>query len=517
MPIRAVSLLKEEWPKVLLAATLALGVLSLLLHWDLKPQIGDEGVTAVDAWRLVGGQLPQRDYFEIIPPLSALLLSWAFEAFGLSVAVLRSLGVVYGLLLLGLTWLVARRLSPHLWAQCLPLAVLVPFGVNAWPFPSHHWLADLFCLAALLALSAAASGPRTFLAAAVGGGMVAAACFTLQDQGGLAVVASLLPLFWIEPVRRLRYLGGVCVGGLAVALLIGALWLPADLGQLWQDWVLFPMGHYRRIPGNAVGIREGVAQMLREWDPAALGVAPLHAGSLALGSTLLLLLPLACIPSAWTLWKDRALPRAQSALLLGFAVAFLGTALHRWSLMNLIWAAPLPAVLVAAALARGGDGDRPWYRQWGRLVLLGLLAVFLTAGALRTAFVLRTPGHEVTGRAGTYRFFNPHQAKALQEFLDAIESRVPAGEGAFVRGYLPLVSFLALRPNPTPFTFYQQYGYHTPAQADRWTASLDAGPVRWGFASDSPLNPTDPSDSYLGAHYRVVWRNGTYCLWERTP
>jgi len=493
-----------------------LGALFLLVHFNLKPVAGDEGVTAVDAWRLLRGEVPQRDYFEIIPPLSAGLVSLFFRFLGLSVASLRAAGLFYGVALLGLTWAVARRFCENPLCQALPLAVLVPFGAGTWPFPSHHWLADLFCLLGLLALLQASESGRPFLWALAAGAAVAGACFTLQDQGGLALLAAALSLLWVDRGKRGRVAAGLALGGLFLALAIGLIWLPLDIPTLWHDWFSFPASHYRRVPDNAVGLWDGLRLLGDQWTSVAFRIAPVHAGAIALSSTLLFTLPLAFLAAAWALWRDREMPRLSWALLVGLAVASLGTALHRWSLMNLIWATPIPMVAVAAALERVGRAGGP-RRRMGTAVVVGiLLVVFLAAGGLRIAFVLRTRGHDVTGAAGTYRTFSPMEAQKLSEFAGAIESHLSPGEGAFVRGYIPLISFLTLRPNPTPFTYYQPgLGYHTPEQADRWCRSLERGPVRWGFSLDVPLDLTDPADAYLSGRYRVVWRNGVYALWEK--
>jgi len=507
-----------RWSGTLPVAVAGLGVLFLLAHLSLKPVVGDEGVTAVDAWRLLSGQVPHRDYFEVIPPLSAGVLSWTFRLFGVGVSSVRGLGFAYGVVLLLLTWALARRFCLTPLYQALPLAVLVPFGAGAWPFPSHHWLADLFCLGALLALAGASEGSWTFSRAAVGGGAIAAACFTLQDQGGLALLAALLPLPWIGRDFRKRYLSGLVLGGLAVAAAVSFLWLPPDPGLLGYDWFAFPALHYRQIPENAVGLMDSFSQLLGQWDPVALRIAPLHAGAVASASMLLFALPFCSLAGVWPLWRDRSLPRPVVVLLVAFTAASLGTALHRWSLMNLIWAIPIPAVAVAAALSRAPESWPSLARKGAVILTCTLLGVFLSAGILRGAFVLRNPGHKVTGLAGAYRTFNSHEAESLQGFLDAIETRVPRGEGAFVRGFIPLVSFLSLRPNPTPFTCYiPSLGYQTPAQAERLCRSIEERHVRWGISSDTPFDPTDPADVYLSARYRVVWRNGTYALLERRP
>jgi hypothetical protein len=329
------------------------------------------------------------------------------------------------------------------------------------------------------------------------------------------VVALLVVPWFVEPPRRRDYLLGLTAGGLAVAALVLFLWLPAAPGLLWHDWVTFPFFQYRRGTDNAVGLIEGCRQVVGQWDPTAFRIAPAYTTTIALASLALFLLPFAFPAAAASLWRDPEMRRSRWALLVGLGAAFVGTALHRWSLMNLIWAAPLPMVAASAALERASDSPRRPLRLLAGATALVLVATFLGFGILRIAFLLRTHGHAVSGPGGSYRTFNPLQARQLQELLDAIEANVPKGEGAFVRGNIPLVSLLTLRPNPTPFTIYLPSGYQTPDQANRWTRSLETRAVQWGFSPDTPPDPSDPADVYLISHYRVVWRNGTYSLWER--
>ncbi len=501
--------------------TVLLGALFLSLHFDLKPVVGDEGVTAVDAWRMTRGELPQRDYFEIIPPLSAWSLVAVFKVLGVSVVASRLLAVVYGLALLGLAWTASRALIRAPLYQASALAVLVPFGVGVWPIPSHHWLADLLLFAALLALLQAAR-EKTFLWAAAAGAALSATCFTLQDQGGLAALAVFgLVLPAADRTRRRPLALGLAAGGLLAAALLLAPLLSAGLPTLWSDWVMAPLTQYRRIPDNVVGLRAGWSQLLGQWAPEALRRAPLYTGTVALGSMVLYALPLLFPPVVFILWRSPGFGRYRVALLAALGLAFLGTAFHRWSLMNLIWAAPLPMLGAGILLDRLDEPDgtpRARFLSWlTRSCAAFLLLVFLGFGFLRCLFVLRTPGLPISGAAGSYRTFNPNEARQLQEFLDAIEARVPRDGPAFVRGYLPLVSFLALRPNPTPFTFYLPSGYHAPEQAARWTRALDEKRVPWGFSAAGGLDMADPADAYLAGHYSRVWQNQTYALWERKP
>jgi hypothetical protein len=51
-----------------------------------------------------------------------------------------------------------RKSIPISITSFLPLALLIPFGIGVWPFASHHWLADIFLLAALPVLDKAFNG-----------------------------------------------------------------------------------------------------------------------------------------------------------------------------------------------------------------------------------------------------------------------------------------------------------------------------------------------------------------------
>jgi hypothetical protein len=95
--------------------------------------------------------------------------------------------------------------------------------------------------------------------------------------------------------------------------------------------------------------------------------------------------------------------------------------------------------------------------------------------------------------------------------------RVPADAPAFCKGFIPLVSFLSGRPNPTPYTFLLTPGYNTDSQAREWMASLDARNIQWGFSERFTPRKGDLVDDYLLRVYRPVWNNEEYVLWQRIP
>ena len=200
----------------LLVCLLAVAFLSVRINKGIY--LGDEGVTCMAGWRIAQGQTPVADFFQLETPLPAYVLGLAFKVLGPTVATDRLLGLLYGLLLIALVYANAKvfLLSPI--TRAAALAFLIPFGVGAWPFPSHHWAVDLWLLLALWFLTREA--PSWKLAgAALGGGAAAMGALCLQDQGGYALlaVALLVPLA-LPPGWRLSFLGAWAGGAAAVPL-----------------------------------------------------------------------------------------------------------------------------------------------------------------------------------------------------------------------------------------------------------------------------------------------------------
>ena len=179
---------------LLLAILAALGALYYIHVFDMKLLPGDEGVALMNGWRLSMGEVPHRDFFVIVPPVSFLPTAAAFKLFGPSVAAGRTLAFLMAIALVLLVDLLVRKFGGGFFMRLLSLSVLVPYGVSYWPIPSHHWWADIFCLlsAVLLvsALDASSAGPvrRTRAISLFAGISAALAALSLQDQGAYFIL-----------------------------------------------------------------------------------------------------------------------------------------------------------------------------------------------------------------------------------------------------------------------------------------------------------------------------------------
>lgn len=489
--------------------------------FDLAIDVGDEGVTATQAWRVARGEVPGADFFEIIPPVSLLPPALSVAVFGPTVFAQRLLTLLYAALLILLTDALVSRYAKAWGPRALVALFLVPFGVYYWPMPSHHWAVDLLQLGALLALESAFRSPRPGRWGAAAGALSALALFTLQDQGALLLAA--LGLFLFLPAwRRGRLPRGLFAGfslGCAVVVAGVALWLlpRAGLGALWEQWCLFPLQNYKRLSGNQSEATSVLAYFEGLLRGGAFGRDPLFTSAFLIAQGFAaLLLPAAVPPLLALLWRrggEGFSPRL--ALLLCGCTAFLGTALRRYDIANLNWALPASLVLLAWALnlavARGG---------WTRRLALGgasLLAAAALFTGLHFALVNCAPqkGGGVRAPAGTLRFLSAQRASEIQGVLSAVESFVPAGEPMFCYGYAPLLNYLAQRPNPTPYAFVISPQYHTAPHVARWTGALESKGVRWGVGLRYPELPGDPAAAYLRERFEVVWSNGAFVLWRR--
>lgn len=499
-----------------LAVLLAVAFLAVRINKGIY--LGDEGVACMGAWRVASGQAAVADFFQIETPLSFWILGGFVKALGPTVLASRAAALVYGVALLGLvawvTGMFVRRPAP----RAAVLALLIPFGVGAWPFASHHWAVDLFLLAALGCLARGCEDDRV-LWPLLGGTFAAAGALSLQDQGGYAILlvsAAVLPA--LPAGKRFRYAaawgGGLAAAGAGAFLILLAG--GATLHQMIADWILFPSRRYGGLQGSMWEAAGGWSEVFSGLSLARLGAAPLYLPLTVLTYALLFLLPWAALAAAVPCVRRRWFDLPKSLLLVAFSLAFLGGAMHRWAIMNLVWAAPVPAVLAASwADHHWEDASRALRiaARWSTGACLALLLAFGAAGVLRQGLMR---GYAVSAAEGSLTTFDPVQAASLQAFLDAVEARVPRGVPAFSWGYIPLVNYLTGHPNPTRYSiFITTPPYNTPAQVEDWVGTVEREQVQWGFSHAFPVGPEDPIPPYLAKRFDVAWTNGAFTLWHR--
>jgi hypothetical protein len=150
---------------------------------------GDQIGFALDGSRIVAGELPFRDYFQIVPPGADFAYALLIKLFGLHTwtphIMMAALAAVATLLITLISMRVLRG-----FAVVLPGLFLVGFLMLVSLDGTHHWFSTVAALAALLILL---GGTTTRRIAAAGAFCGVTACFT-QTKG--ATVLAGFVVFW---------------------------------------------------------------------------------------------------------------------------------------------------------------------------------------------------------------------------------------------------------------------------------------------------------------------------------
>jgi hypothetical protein len=141
--------------------------------------------------RIVSGELPYRDYFEIVSPGTDLIYAFLIKCFGLRTWVPNLLMAVVGAAMACIITVAARRVLRGT-LSLLPALLFTGFILYASLDPTHHWFSTLAVMCAMLVLLDGTSMPRIAAAGALCG---LAACFT-QSKGATAVLSFLAYFLW---------------------------------------------------------------------------------------------------------------------------------------------------------------------------------------------------------------------------------------------------------------------------------------------------------------------------------
>jgi hypothetical protein len=501
---------------LLVLAVYVAAILIAVRNFDMGFNLGDEGVAAMGAWRIAQGQIPHRDFFEIIPPGSFLPTALAIGTLGPSVFALRLTALLLQFALLISADLSLKALSPNPVPRALLLLFLGGFGVPLWNMPSHHWFVDAAQLGAIACLAAGLRG-RAWLWGILGGGLSAYGVYCLQDQGGIFVLALGVGFFpWVEGKKARRILLQAWLIGLALVTLPFLLWLLPSAGpvELFHQWVVHPLTRYKRLEGHNPGLLGGFEEQIQLVTSGAWRRAPLFFGAYFTSALCIFLLPLSAFSACVAAARRRWVPRAVVGLYASGCLAAVATAARRWGLRNLDWAAPVLAVVVFWVLGRFLSD----HRMGIRLVARGCAATLAAAFGIYAASMYwvggRTDLPRLSSRAGSLRGVNPDQILPAQGLVDAVERLVPQGAPIFCKGYIPMVNFLVQRPNPARFNILLEPQYNTPLQVAEAMANLEEKHV--GFVVTKPgLDAASNMDRYLRENFRPIWRNDSFVLAAR--
>lgn len=433
----------------LVCVTLLLGFCLTIAwpRWRAGIDFGDEGFLAYGAVRVLGGELPHRDFVSLQPPLSFYTVALAFKLFGTSLVTLRAMGLSIFLLIALVLYAIARGLTTSLLALAagaaasvlgLPLFNFVPFAV--WQGIAATLLAALLYLRALTKNNA----PLAFLA-----GTATAVSLLLRHDQAVYFSMSIFALSILYPratdglsrakVARLFFLW---LGGFIFALLPLAWWWwgAGALPEMWRQLVQFPILVYGKTSGLPLPSiarqptgKDTAAALLFYFPPLVVSVAAicfLHRvgrGRLARNEAMLGFL------LVWSaLFYLQALTRSDlNHLLITLPPVFLLSAFCGQIFLDVLGQRAALRSIAAVAAAAGVAG------------FLWLVRPAILPGPARSTQLLGLRSGGVYLENGQW----------LTDFVTGVQNHVPPDRSVLVLPYQPMLYFLCERRNPTRWNY----------------------------------------------------------------
>lgn len=456
---------------------------------------GDQTGFVYAGSRLAAGELPYRDYFQIVPPGTDLTYALMIREFGLRLWIPH---VAMALLAAAAVLLMTRislRVLPGT-AAVVPGLLLIGFVLPISADATHHWFSTVVALAAVFVLLGGSTLERVAAAGALCG---LTACFT-QTKGAAMLMGFCIFFAWEAGLRKSSVAAVVrqcAVLGALAAIAFAAFNIyfitAAGLRQWWFCIIVYPLRYYSAPAVNNWRVLEH--DFGWHGGPVKWIAYPFIYATV----------PLACIiflAMTRRRWKDTD-ERWRELVLIALAgcFMFLPVALAP-SVKRVGSVAPLAMISLAWLLYRSGP--------LLRLLRLGLV---VGAGALAVALPVRTQTHWhafLDLPAGRTAF---HEKAQYDEYAWVLTHTHP---GQFFSGMPPMYVPLHL-VNPAAIAGYDTTEYTRPEQISALLQSLrtHAVPLMILPSEQKYLRPTGLSSDHLGPFLDYLYSN--YVLTRTFP
>jgi hypothetical protein len=492
------------WAMALLAAlTFAVCCLRLfvlphtpLLLWGDAPGYAIKGV------RILGGEVPYRDFFEFLTPGTDLVYAVLFRCFGVSLGVMHlTMAALAALAALWMTWCASRLVRG--WLVILPAVCLMGFVLCYSLDPTHHWFSTVALMGAVWMLFDGHSLARVAGAGAFCG---LAASFT-QTKGAAAVIGLVAYFIWIA-VREKDRTGQwwrrglvLCGSALVVFAVINVPFILATGVERWAwDVMVFPVRYFGTVSTN--GWTGAAAQFVESGGRLKWLTFPFQ----------FLLVPLTYVWFFVRLGRAKAEEREpwnQLVLVAVVGVAMLAAVAPALSIRRVSTVSPPAVVLLTWLLSRNG-------KLWPALVL-GAVSVAMPVAQIAETQLTHTRILDLPmGRVAI-----PYRADYYEVYRWMAANTKP---GQWYFGLAPLMLHLELR-DPTPLEQISPWEYTRPEQVAAIVQGIDKAKVplmvlrQRMYISSVPNQPSDhlqPFRDYLYQHYRKTesFASGDE-IWER--
>lgn len=450
-----------------LLALLALCLVFGLPRYKSGLDFGDEGLLSYGAVRVMDGQVPNRDFVTLQPPLSFYNAALAFKILGTSLVSLRLAGLGIYCLLPLLSYGIARRWTGP-WISASAAVPSLVLGISFAHFvPVAVWQGELLCLAAALTFLASCSSARLRLLALPSGLLTASAVLTRQDQGFYLTISllffALLPNFigrssspasdkktTPQPSSLKSILGLWLLGAVALLLPLGIYWLSVGaIGPMYQQLVRFPLTTYSKTSSlpfpsfhPSAGLRPNATTLLYYLPPVVCFI-----GILAIVSR--------------KFWRRFSPRHAGLLFLLVWSALFYCQVLVRTDMDHLLIVLPPFFILCAcgwAAALRTLNSKLAAASQASRR-FISLLSVGVPSALLLGFLILLKPDFLLTPLPPAETILLPRAgvrkegAANLKKFIERIQAFAPPNQSILCLPYQPMFYFLAERRNPTRWNY----------------------------------------------------------------
>jgi hypothetical protein len=176
----------------------------------------DQSLFFARAVRIVQGQVPYRDFFEIVTPGTDLIYALGFRLFGVHAWVMPMWTIATGLAFCLLITYIAAQIV-HGSSVWLPALLFLVFDFNSALDLTHQWFSTFAALAVVAVLMGGLSGRRIFSA----GLLCAAAILFTQTKGTLVFVGVALYLIGVTRPRETNLIKRLVLFILPVVLTVG--------------------------------------------------------------------------------------------------------------------------------------------------------------------------------------------------------------------------------------------------------------------------------------------------------
>ncbi|MGC2353677.1 MAG: hypothetical protein WA496_09790 [Candidatus Udaeobacter sp.] len=434
----------------LLCATLLLSFAVTIAYprWRAGIDWRDEGLLAYGAVRVMHGDVPQRDFVSVQPPLSFYIAAGIFKLCGTSLVSLRGFGLSIFLLLPLLLYGVGRNLMHPI----LSFAAAAPVCILGLPYcnfvPLAVWQGIAASLAAMFFFLPAVLSARPWLAFPAGA-LGAVSLFLRHDQAVYTIVSIValtiaLALARSDPISRtnLKRALVLWLAGIAIVLIpaIVVWWSVGALPEMFRQLILFPFTTYRKtsslpFPRFTVrqSIRETAVVLLFYLPPIVQAIASLYVVRSVISRRFGRREALLTFLVIWSaLFYLQVIVRSDfTHLVITLSPFFLLMALG-WSIVHEKMANYRKTNLALSAVFA---------------ILVALFLWILHSFALPD--VTRANEQLALDRGGV----RIEQAHVVADFVQRLQASVPPDRSILVLPYQPMFYFLCERRNPTRWNY----------------------------------------------------------------